>query len=516
MINIIKDDKNLIKEIENIDPKILEETKENSENISKIVSLSEIQKEIWELQRLKRSLKENKDNFKIFEKKIKDLYEKYRKNESIFTKEIKKDLDNLFNFYDFFRFLKRKIKKVKTEIKKNKNTKKEILIIWQIHFTKDWEWNVYAEFSQILIDIFLEYFLGDNLIIWTELSGTSDHLNYEKDIEKNLKFYLENKNHIKFQDDYIAVFWERNRNKIEKYFKNLEMITFFWKQYFKKDDENFFKNLCIYKYFIHTFIKNENWILSEINYEDFKFMSFWKKDFVNIEAEENPIFIDPKRYWYFRDKPIFLQEEIKKDLEENFFANWFEYFLGNNLEKLFEKYFIEDNILLEEFNKLNKIKNNYIDLKRDFISEEEIKNYEEIEKIQKKILKINYDFYFSDLLKISKDENSDFKEKIEKLILNLDFKIEGFKKDFWNLGFINFFEFILKEIYNYLVFTYRETNTIENIEKYFPKNQKQIPIIFWSWHNENWKKIVEKHNEKNPKNHYSLKIIDFCPDEFDL
>lgn len=117
--------------------------------------------------------------------------------------------------------------------------------------------------------------------------------------------------------------------------------------------------------------------------------------------------------------------------------------------------------------------------------------------------------------KISKNKDLDFKSKIQKLIFNLEFKLESFKKDFWYIEFINFFEFILEKFYNYLIFTYREEKSIENIEKYFPKNQKQIPIIFWAWHNKNWKKIVEEHNEKNKENHYSLKIINFWPKEFD-
>lgn len=423
MVNTITDNENINKGW--IIKEVLDERIENFEKISKIISISEVQKEIWELQRLKRTLKYNKENFKIFEEKLKTLYDK-----SIDISE--KELQELFKLDYFCRFYKKvksQIRKIKTEIRKNKNTKREILIIWQIHFTKNWKWNVFAEMSQKYIDIFLEYFLDDNLVIWNELSWTKNIFDFRKNIENNLQNYLKNKWYIEFENDNIIVSWKENVRKIDKYFENLEMITFFGKQYFKKDDENFFKKLCIYKFYINTFKDKTPWILSEINYENFKFMNLWKKEFINIEAEENPIYLDLYNFLKYNKENILLQEEIKKDLEENFFSNWVEYFFENNLENLFEKYFVDENILLSEFKDLIKKNNDFLE-KEEYPSEIKKIIYKKLEKIQNEFFKNQYDFYFSDLLKISKNKYLDFKSKIQKLIFNLEFKLESFKKDF--------------------------------------------------------------------------------------
>lgn len=104
---------------------------------------------------------------------------------------------------------------------------------------------------------------------------------------------------------------------------------------------------------------------------------------------------------------------------------------------------------------------------------------------------------------------NNFRLKIATLLDDLVNAKEKLERRFWNIWFIDFFEYLRFKILSYLTFTYRETIIIENIEKLFPKDQKQIPIIFWYNHNKNWEKIIKKHNEENPENQYSLKIIDF-------
>ena len=117
--------------------------------------------------------------------------------------------------------------------------------------------------------------------------------------------------------------------------------------------------------------------------------------------------------------------------------------------------------------------------------------------------KILNDIYYFIIDELKTDEEIiEFNHKIEENPENaLDIFMEFFPE--WDTEEHKYYLWFLEQIY-----WKRELEVIKNIDKRIPKNQKEVPIIFWVWHLKNWKRSIEKHNKENPENHYSLRTID--------
>ena len=187
-------------------------------------------------------------------------------------------------------------------------------------------------------------------------------------------------------------------------------------------------------------------------------------------------------YWLLTIK-YFINKYFKKDNDLKYLF-WVEHVLKNKQRRKFIN--METPILIEK--NLTK-----------YTTKEDLDNMNIWFNAIKTIDDICY--FIIDELKTD-EERIEFVHKIEENPENiLDIFMEFFPE--WNTEEHKYYLWFLEQIY-----WKRELEVIKNIDKRIPKNQKEVPIIFWAWHLKNWKRSIEKHNKENPDNHYSLRTID--------
>lgn len=426
---------------------------EITEKINNIVSLEEIDFCFWEMAKLKIELRKNHDLINLITEKIIKVYEKVKLIKD--TNQRFKYIYKIVSYYDFvqyFNYLKEN--EPKTIVEENENTKREILMIWQMHYRDDF-WNDLETFemiqkSQKLIEIFVEYFLEEWLKIWNEWLSTDIEWvekfvrmkhSWDAAYFSNLILFL--KANWKIEIDFcdskhtFNITNKEDKQKIDKFSEMLSEIEFIWKSYKKENDYKTFYRILSLKYLINKYFKNQRDLLYTFGAERM-LKNKGRRKFINMESSA-----------------IVKKEQLKyisniKDLE------------NKNVAYTFNEEIIEILKLIDK----NLI--NYDD---------EIHN-----KFIKDIASWGSNLY--NYLKEFLDNYNGEKNEIYYSIL------EKFKK----LMFTAFWK--------------REKAVIENIEKRIPDTQKKVPIIFWAWHLNNWEHWINKHNKENPNNNYSLKTID--------
>ena len=187
-------------------------------------------------------------------------------------------------------------------------------------------------------------------------------------------------------------------------------------------------------------------------------------------------------YWLLTIK-YFINKYFKKDNDLKYLF-WVEHVLKNKQRRKFIN--METPILIEK------------NLTKD-TTKEDLDNMN----IWFNAVKTIDDIYYFIIDELKTDEERiEFVHKIEENPENiLDIFMEFFPE--WNTEEHKYYLWFLEQIC-----WKRELEVIKNIDKRIPKNQKEVPIIFWAWHLKNWKRSIEKHNKENPDNHYSLRTID--------
>lgn len=263
-------------------PLVTEKIENTSNEANEILWLSEIEQKFLKILGLKPKLKENKELVFDLEKVFEEIYKNFSQNPDIFSRQNQKKIQDFKEFIELFKHLYSL--KPEQKIEKNKNTKQEIFLIGQAHFSPNTDNDIISlvKKSQKTIHIFFKYFYKENNFIgmeWMNLSyitGNKEILNY------NISQYLQEK---WFLNHYYQMN-EKYRDDFEKFSKNIHSTFFLGKHYDRKNtEENHFKNILIQKYGLHIFEKENPWISYFVGTDKF---FLWNDDkIINVEYTNN-------------------------------------------------------------------------------------------------------------------------------------------------------------------------------------------------------------------------------------
>lgn len=345
IINNSKSETKEIREEINKDIKILNKIDNNFEIMYSLLNLEE---KNFNIEDFRKNLKLFEDFLKINENIIK----KHPKKQNEFEKKIK----NLKEFNDMYTFLENE--KEKVLIPKDKDTKKEILLIWQTHNIKLTHWDDLEIFnkvtkSQKLIHIYLKYFQKNLNQIWLENKDNSLNNNsilslaindlffkvWFYDIEGNLKKEIKNYDNI-IKELKIR---EENKHKTKTRYllwKELDWFSIeqdYLLEILEKQSWKNIEDLLIFQWF-------ENWLIFTEN----------NKNFIWLENElDNDI---QKRDDYENKLWDHILEKYPKEDDTNDIFNYF----SNNIYNIFWKWTEKDkkNFIDNFLNKYDKLDKN--------------------------------------------------------------------------------------------------------------------------------------------------------------